>query len=220
MPFLARKVLLMNKTILKYGLITSLLVNFTIGGRYLVDTKEYQKQINIQNKIIEQNKSKQRLLEEYSLKNTEKIDDLYIKNSLLTEELNKVKLENSQLKSENGKLKMENEKLKKDYESRKEAKKTVFIVTAYTAGYESTQKRKGDKGYGLTASGTIVTEGRTIACPPSLQFGSKLNIEGVGLRVCEDRGQAIKEGRLDLYISNVNAALSFGKKKLIVEIIN
>jgi predicted nuclease with TOPRIM domain len=98
----------MNKNILKYGLITSLLVNFTIGGRYLVDTKEYQKQINIQDKIIEQNKSKQRLLEEYSLKNTEKIDDLYIKNSLLTDELNKAKNENNQLKTDNSKLKTEN----------------------------------------------------------------------------------------------------------------
>jgi hypothetical protein len=116
MPFLARKVLLMNKNILKYGLITSLLVNFTIGGRYLVDTKEYQKQINIQDKIIEQNKSKQRLLEEYSLKNTEKIDDLYIKNSLLTDELNKAKIENTQLKTEN-------DKLKKDLANRKEVSK-------------------------------------------------------------------------------------------------
>jgi 3D (Asp-Asp-Asp) domain-containing protein len=210
----------MNKNILKYGLITSLLVNFTIGGRYLVDTKEYQKETQIQYKIIEQNKSKQRLLEEYSLKNTEKIDDLYIKNSLLTDELNKAKNEKNQLKTDNSNLKMENDKLKKQLQDREEAKKIMFVVTAYTAGYESTQKRKGDKGYGITASGTKVTEGRTIACPPSLQFGSKLNIEGVGLRVCEDRGGAIKEGHLDLYISNVNAALSFGKKKLRVEIIN
>src|SRR5205085_9302355 len=142
------------------------------------------------------------------------MDDLLVKISLLSDELNKAKIENNQLKTGNSKLKTENEKLKKAYESRREAKKIVFIVTAYSAGYESTQKRIGDKGYGITASGTNVKQGRTIACPPSLQFGSKLNIEGVGLRVCEDRGQRIKEGHLDLYINNVNAALSFGKKKL------
>jgi 3D (Asp-Asp-Asp) domain-containing protein len=210
----------MRKDILKYGLITSLLVNFTIGGRYIVDTKEYEQKTKINTEIIQQFKDKQTLFKRKLLKNTEKMDDLLVKISLLSDELNKAKIESNQLKTDNSKLKTENEKLKKAYESRREAKKIVFIVTAYSAGYESTQKRIGDKGYGITASGTNVKQGRTIACPPSLQFGSKLNIEGVGLRVCEDRGQAIKEGHLDLYISNVNAALSFGKKKLRVEIIN
>jgi 3D (Asp-Asp-Asp) domain-containing protein len=210
----------MRKDILKYGLITSLLVNFTIGGRYIVDTKEYEQKTKINTELIQQFKHKQTLFKRKLLKNTEKMDDLLVKISLLSDELNKAKNENNQLKTDNSKLKMENEKLKKAYENRREVKKTVFIVTAYSAGYESTQKRIGDKGYGITASGKKVKQGRTIACPPSLQFGSKLNIEGVGLRVCEDRGQAIKEGHLDLYISNVNAALNFGKKKLRVEIIN
>jgi 3D (Asp-Asp-Asp) domain-containing protein len=93
-------------------------------------------------------------------------------------------------------------------------------VTAYTAGYESTQKQKGDNGYGITASGTYVKEGRTIACPPSLEFGTKLNIEGIGLRVCEDRGGAIKDGHLDLYMNSVTAALEFGRRTLSVEILN
>jgi 3D (Asp-Asp-Asp) domain-containing protein len=98
--------------------------------------------------------------------------------------------------------------------------KTYFEVTAYTAGYESTQKRKGDKGYGLTASGAYVKAGRTIACPQSFKFGTKLNIEGVGLRVCEDRGGAISTSKLDLYVDSLNEALKFGRKKLLVEILN
>jgi 3D (Asp-Asp-Asp) domain-containing protein len=94
---------------------------------------------------------------------------------------------------------------------------STFEVTAYTAGYESTQKKKGDPAYGLTSSGTYVKEGRTIACPPSFKFGTKVIIEGVGERTCEDRGGKITEGHIDLYMDNLNAAQVFGRKNLLVE---
>ncbi|WP_082341151.1 3D domain-containing protein [Sporosarcina globispora] len=102
----------------------------------------------------------------------------------------------------------------------KVSSKQYFEVTAYTAGYESTQKRKGDKGYGITASGTTVSEGRTVACPKSIPFGTKVNIEGVGLRICEDRGSAITNGHLDVYMGSLSQAQKFGRKVLSVEILN
>lgn len=95
----------------------------------------------------------------------------------------------------------------------------TFEVTAFTAGYESTQKQKGDVGYGLTASGKMVQEGRTIACPKSMEFGTKVNIESIGIRTCEDRGSAITEGHIDVYVSNLAAAKAFGRKSLKVEIL-
>ena len=52
-----------------------------------------------------------------------------------------------------------------------------FEVTAYTAGYESTKKKYGDIGYGITASGEVVTEMTTIACPDSLSFGTRVYIQ-------------------------------------------
>jgi 3D (Asp-Asp-Asp) domain-containing protein len=94
----------------------------------------------------------------------------------------------------------------------------TFEVTAYTAGYESTGKRPGDDGYGITASGENVRENYTIACPPSLPFGQRLEIEGVGERVCTDRGGSIKEGRLDIYIPELIDALAFGRQQLKVRI--
>jgi 3D (Asp-Asp-Asp) domain-containing protein len=205
-----------NKQLVSTGIILALLgSNIIIGHSYIKDTEKFQKETQIQYKIIEQNKKKQTLLEEKSVKNTEKITNLSIKNSLLTDELNKVKLENNQLKTENGTLKNQKQQLQNRLSSLK-----FYEVTAYTAGFESTQKQKGDEGYGVTASGTTVKQGRTIACPSSLKFGTKVNIEGIGLRVCEDRGGAIKTGHIDLYVENVNQALEFGRKKLLVEIIN
>jgi 3D (Asp-Asp-Asp) domain-containing protein len=95
----------------------------------------------------------------------------------------------------------------------------TFEVTAYTAGYESTGKRPGDVGYGITASGEHVQANYTLACPPSLPFGQRLEIEGIGERVCTDRGSAIKEGRLDIYIPELKDALAFGRQTVEVRII-
>jgi 3D (Asp-Asp-Asp) domain-containing protein len=95
----------------------------------------------------------------------------------------------------------------------------TFEVTAYTAGEESTGKQPGDDGYGITASGERVRENYTLACPPSLPFGQRLEIEGIGERVCTDRGSAIKEGRLDIYIPELKDALAFGRQTVEVRII-
>lgn len=95
----------------------------------------------------------------------------------------------------------------------------IYEVTAYHAGFESTGKNSGNTGYGVTASGTTVKEGRTIACPPELPFGTKVHIDTVGDRVCEDRGGAIKGKIIDLYIADRNKVWEFGRRKLKVTIL-
>jgi 3D (Asp-Asp-Asp) domain-containing protein len=107
-------------------------------------------------------------------------------------------------------LTQQNERLRAEIK-RLRATRT-YEVTAYTSGYESTQKHAGDEGYGITASGTKASEGRTVACPQSITFGTRLNIEGIGVRICEDRGGAITEGHLDVYFNSVADAQSFGRQ--------
>jgi 3D (Asp-Asp-Asp) domain-containing protein len=87
-------------------------------------------------------------------------------------------------------------------------------LTAYTAGYESTGKHPGDPGYGVTASGKYVKEHQTIAVDPSvIPIGSKVYIEGIGVRIAEDTGGAIIGNRIDVYMSDLSAAIQFGYKK-------
>lgn len=94
-----------------------------------------------------------------------------------------------------------------------------FIVTAYTAGVESTGKQPGDPGYGITTSGETVQEGRTMACPPALPFGTKIHIpEWDETYVCEDHGSAITNGHLDLYMEDLDDALEFGVQELQVNV--
>lgn len=101
-----------------------------------------------------------------------------------------------------------------------ERERQSFIVTAYTAGVESTGKRPGDPGYGVTASGERVKEGRTIACPKRFPFGTEIYISHFdNTFICEDRGGAIKGDRLDIYMEDLGDALDFGRRELEVEII-
>lgn len=96
----------------------------------------------------------------------------------------------------------------------------TYEVTAFTAGHESTGKNPGDPAYGITASGKKVKEGVTIACPPEIELGTKLHIEGIGVRTCEDRGGAIKNFKLDLYVASLAEAQSFGRQKREVKVVN
>lgn len=84
----------------------------------------------------------------------------------------------------------------------------VWLVTAYCPSYEC-----GALDHGITASGAVAVEGVTIACPPELPFGSRLAIEGVGVRVCEDRGSAIRGRHLDLFIGALDEQPDRGRRR-------
>lgn len=97
----------------------------------------------------------------------------------------------------------------------------VFELTAYTAGIESTGKRPGDKGYGITKSGAVVTEFITIAVDPRvIPLGSTVYIEGIGYRIAQDTGRLIKGKVIDIYIPDLKEAKRFGRQKLKVYIVN
>jgi len=87
-------------------------------------------------------------------------------------------------------------------------------LTAYTAGVASTGKKKGDPGYGKTASGTTVTEGRTIAVDPDvIPMGWWVYIDGIGFRRAEDKGSAVQGKKIDVYFDDEAYARKFGTKK-------
>jgi 3D (Asp-Asp-Asp) domain-containing protein len=103
------------------------------------------------------------------------------------------------------------------------AEKTIdsetYTITAYTAGPESTGKRPGDAGYGVTASGEYVQEGVTAACPKEIPLYTVVEIEGLGERICHDRGGAIEGNRIDVYMPFVEDALQFGVQVLEVRVV-
>jgi 3D (Asp-Asp-Asp) domain-containing protein len=92
--------------------------------------------------------------------------------------------------------------------------KFVINASAYTAAADECGKSDG-----ITASGIKVQKERTLACPPNFPFGTKIRIEGMGVRVCEDRGGAIKGNHIDIYMETKAEAFQFGRRNLEAEVV-
>lgn len=74
----------------------------------------------------------------------------------------------------------------------------IFKITAYTASSSA-----------RTASGTKCKSGRTIAAPSRFAFGTKLMFNG-NVYTVEDRGGAIVNNILDLYVDSKSEAVQWG----------
>lgn len=85
-----------------------------------------------------------------------------------------------------------------------------YKLTAYCPCEKCCGKSVDDPCYGITASGTTATAGRTIAVDTRLiPMGSEIVING-HTYVAEDVGGAIKENRIDIYFDSHDEALQFG----------
>jgi 3D (Asp-Asp-Asp) domain-containing protein len=105
-------------------------------------------------------------------------------------------------------------------EVQKEIEYQTFEVTAYTAGFESTGKTENHPEYRVTASGELAWENITLACPRSMEFGTKIYFKGIdNIWTCQDRGSAITEGHLDIFMEDLDQALDFGRRNMEVLII-
>ncbi|MDA1185277.1 MAG: hypothetical protein O2930_11625 [Acidobacteria bacterium] len=84
-------------------------------------------------------------------------------------------------------------------------------VTAYSSSPDETW---GDPF--ITASGRRVFKG-LVACPRALPFGTKVKI-GDRTYHCYDRLHRKYDDRFDIWMPSKNAALTFGKRTLVVEV--
>ena len=84
-----------------------------------------------------------------------------------------------------------------------------FTVTAYCPCSACCGEEDG-----ITASGTQVEAGRTIAMSGEYGFGTLVYIDELGWRTCEDRGSAINGKHIDVYFDTHQEALDFGVKEL------
>jgi 3D (Asp-Asp-Asp) domain-containing protein len=92
--------------------------------------------------------------------------------------------------------------------------KFTINVSAYTAAADECGKSDG-----ITASGLMVKENETIACPPQFPIGTRIKISGMGIYICQDRGGAIKGNHIDIYMKTKSQAFSFGRKNLLAEVV-
>lgn len=77
-------------------------------------------------------------------------------------------------------------------------------ATAYTAG---------ETGVGhWTATGWYVRKGIVAVDPRIIPYGTHMYIEGYGFAVAADRGSAIKNNKIDLYVPTLQEAYQFGRQ--------
>lgn len=105
-------------------------------------------------------------------------------------------------------------------------KAITMSSTAYHAGFESTGKRPGDKGYGITRSGTQVRPGVVAVDPKVIPLGTKLYVKSLdgskdyGFASAEDTGGAIKGNKIDLYFEDPEVVNKYGRKRVEVYILD
>lgn len=86
-----------------------------------------------------------------------------------------------------------------------------FKITYYDLKYESCGKTPNDPNYGHTRSGVIVEPNVTLAVDTSIiPMGSYVYIDGIGCRVAQDTGSAIKGKHVDCYVND----FSYDKYKI------
>ncbi|QSF45149.1 3D domain-containing protein [Paenibacillus tianjinensis] len=91
-----------------------------------------------------------------------------------------------------------------------------MIKNVSMTAYSSEEPGIGTK----TASGTRVTEGRTIAVDPDvIPIGWWVYIEGLGFRRAEDTGGAIQGNKIDVYYDSLSNARNFGRKSRTIYVI-
>ena len=90
----------------------------------------------------------------------------------------------------------------------------TFKATAYCPC-----KKCCDKNDGITASGVKAKEGITIAADwDVLPAGTEVEIQGIGTRIVQDKGGAIRGNRIDIFFENHRDALNFGVQEVLVRI--
>lgn len=94
---------------------------------------------------------------------------------------------------------------------------TVSVATFSVSAYTNDTRDRTDPLYGITASGLHTAPG-TLACGPSYPFGTIFHVPGYGWAVCVDRGGAITDAHLDLWMEQEADALRWGRRELRVEV--
>ena len=93
----------------------------------------------------------------------------------------------------------------------------IFLVVGFTipmdaniSYYCNCEQCCGIWADGLTASGTVPEQGRTIAADKRFPFGTEIVIDDTVYCV-EDRGGAIKGNKIDIFVSDHQTALQNGR---------
>lgn len=129
----------------------------------------------------------------------------------LHEETEKTMMLEDYIQSVNEELEVANETIN----DLKNEEYNLIYLGNYSITHYCTERYKHicGTGNGVTATGTTVTAGRTVAVDPSvIPYGSKIYIEGYGWRVAEDCGGAVDGRHIDMAVDTHANAIAMGNR--------
>lgn len=207
----------MNKNINKFiaaAIALTLILGF-ISGYFILETIDTNNTLdNVRNNL---NSTLDELsIVEHELSGTqEKLQEEIYRAAKLEESLNNA---NEELKVINDELKKTNLELESANTLVNDLKDSEYKLV-YLGNFKLTQycceeyEHICGTGNGITATGTKVTAGRTIAVDPKvIPYGTKVYIEGFGWRTAEDCGGSVKGNHIDIAAPTHKEALSIGTR--------
>ena len=93
-------------------------------------------------------------------------------------------------------------------------KRNLLMQPVYASGPQKGERKK----IGVTASGTKAEPGTIAADTNVFPFGTRMKVPGYGWGTVEDRGGAIKGGKIDLFFKSHKEALDWGRQTITVEV--
>lgn len=152
---------------------------------------EYQKQNSVLEKIVDEE-------EEIIMLQTKQIDTLQQK---LSDAENTIKEQETTIQ----KIKQEEEVQKKKLE---DAEKNTYLGNFNLSFYSKEQFPNSS-----TSTGVMPQVGVTVAVDPKvIPLGTKIHIEGLGVRIAQDTGGAIKGNKLDVFVETTAEAYQMGRQ--------
>ena len=115
--------------------------------------------------------------------------------------------------------KIEEEKQKQEEAAKREAeisrskaqRNSKISLGEFKITFYSDDEKDQENWVGQTSTGAIPTVDRTIAVDPSIiPYGSIVEIEGLGVYIAEDCGGAIKNNKIDVFVSSYKEACKLG----------
>jgi 3D (Asp-Asp-Asp) domain-containing protein len=136
-----------------------------------------------------------------------KLNSIDSRSKLLAVELEPVKMQESKLLSRGGQANRLAPRILAKFEAN---------VSAYSADIECTGKTDG-----ITFSGKKAKSGVTVAADLNFYpLGTLFRIEGFdGIYEVQDKGGAIKDNKIDIFMDSHEQALKFGRRSLSVEVL-
>ena len=139
-----------------------------------------------------------------------------------TSKTEKAKTEKKSTKKKTGSTSVASKAASKYSLAKKVEGMTPIVKTMNASAYTASTcgKKKGSKGYGRTASGAYATSWHTVAAGRAYPMGTIIYIPAFknkpngGWFVVQDRGGAISNNRIDIYMSTYNQCIQFGRRNI------